>query len=145
MNRYTFGAASEAQLATIDDRLSDVLRLALSWGVMDFSVYKGHRTIEEQQEVFRQGKSQIDGINKKGKHNYYPSQAADILPYPSIINGVNVWNDKDRFCKLAGLIFGAAAVLDYEIRWGGDWDGDGNNADSTFNDYPHFEIIGQKT
>lgn len=65
----------------------------------------------------------------------------DLIPYPGTVNGVNVWNDKQRFSVLAGLIMAAAAEEGVKIRWGGDWDGDGNNADSSFHDMPHFELV----
>jgi peptidoglycan LD-endopeptidase CwlK len=32
-----------------------------------------------------------------------------------------------------------------EIRWGGDWDGDGDLSDHKFNDLPHFELIDSST
>lgn len=139
MKKLAFGTRSEANLHSCDDRLQRVLRRALSYGV-DFSVIEGHRTLERQLSLYNQGKSQIDGVNRKGQHNYWPSRAVDVLPYPGEINGVSVWKDKQRFCVLAGLIMAAAAEEGVAIRWGGDWDGDGNNADSDFNDLPHFEL-----
>lgn len=139
---YSFGPRSRRNLDTCDPRLVKICELALSWGVMDFAVIEGHRGIERQQELYHDGKSQIDGINLKGKHNHSPSLAVDILPYPASVNGVNVWKDSQRFNVLAGVMYSAAAALGHTIRWGGDWDGDGNNADSNFHDLPHFEIKG---
>jgi len=136
-----FGKRSKDKLKTADERLQRVVKRALSFNVLDFSVIEGNRSIERQQILFSEGRSKIDGINKKGKHNYSPSLAVDLLPYPSIVNGVNVWNDAQRFCVLAGLIYAAASLENVKIRWGGDWDGDGNNADSSFHDLPHFEIL----
>jgi peptidoglycan L-alanyl-D-glutamate endopeptidase CwlK len=44
-------------------------------------------------------------------------------------------------CYLAGVIQCAAAELGYDLRWGGNWDGDGEIIkDQKFNDLPHFEI-----
>jgi peptidoglycan L-alanyl-D-glutamate endopeptidase CwlK len=140
---YLFGSKSKSRLATADEKLQKVAQRALSFGVMDFSIIEAHRSVERQKELFDQGKSMIDGESKKGKHNYEPSLAIDIIPYPAKVNGVNVWNDKQRFCVLAGLMFAAASLEDVTLRWGGDWDGDGNNADSTFHDLPHFEILEQ--
>jgi peptidoglycan L-alanyl-D-glutamate endopeptidase CwlK len=134
------GKSSRAKLDTCDSRLIEIAEKALSYGVMDFSVTCGHRSIEEQQKLFKQGLTRIDGVSQKGKHNYSPSLAMDLMPYPAIVNGVDVWQDKQRFCVLAGLIYAASAELGYSVRWGGDWDGDGNNADSKFHDLPHFEV-----
>lgn len=139
MNSYDFGLRSRKNLETADPDLIKVAEKALSYGVMDFSVIEGHRSLARQLDLYKEGRSEIDGINRKGKHNYVPSLAIDILPYPAVINGVNVWNDKHRWCQLSGLMFAAASELGLNIRWGGDWDSDGNNNDSNFNDYPHYE------
>ena len=138
---YSFGKGSRAKLDTCDSRLIEIAEKALSYGVMDFAVTCGHRSVEEQFELYQQRLSTMDGVNKKSKHNYSPSLAMDLMPYPAVVNGVDVWEDKQRFCVLAGMIYVAAAELGYSVRWGGDWDGDGNNADSTFHDMPHFEVI----
>lgn len=141
MSSYTFGAASQRELETCHPDLQRVLERALSSGVLDFSITQGERTANEQLRLFRQGKSKIDGISKKGKHNHSPSLAADVMPYPGTVNGVNVWSDKERFARLAGLVQAAAFEEKVKIRWGGDWDGDGNNADSRFHDMPHYELV----
>ena len=138
---FRFGKSSSEKLATCDIRLQRIMQRALSFGIMDFSIIEGYRSIEEQQDKFKQGLSEIDGISKKGKHNYSPSLAVDIMPYPTGINGVDVWKDKQRFCVLAGIVLSSAKLEGVKIRWGGDWDGDGNNADSNFSDLPHFEIL----
>lgn len=138
---YKFATRSKAALLTCDPRLQHIAELALAWGVADFSVIEGFREISRQRELFAQGKSLCDGVNKRSKHNHSPSLAFDLLPSPAIVNGVNVWNDPQRFHVLAGVIYAAAAQLGHKIRWGGDWDGDGNNADSTLHDLPHFELV----
>ena len=137
---YSFGKRSRKNLDTCDPRLVEICEMALSWGVMDFAVIEGHRSIARQKELFKDGKSKIDGVARKGKHNHKPSLAVDLLPFPAEVNGVNVWSDRQRFSVLAGSLYAAAAALGYSIRWGGDWDGDGNNADSNFHDLPHFEL-----
>ena len=141
MNDFEFGDASENQLRSCEDDLQRVCRMALSYGVVDFSAIEGHRPTERQQMLFRQGKSEIDGVTEKGNHQYQPSRAVDLLPYPKMINGIDVWDDRHRFIFLAGLMFAAAAELGIKIRWGGDWDGDGNNKDSKFDDLGHYELV----
>ncbi len=137
---YAFGPASAAKLATCDDRLQRVARRALSYGIMDFAITEGLRTLEKQQEEFRNGRSQIDGVHKLSMHQHQPSKAIDVLPWPAEVNGVNVWKDPQRFSVLAGLLLAAAKEEGVALRWGGDWDGDGNNADSSLHDLPHFEL-----
>lgn len=142
--KYLFGSRSTAELETCRPELQRVAHRALGYGVMDFSVTDGRRTTEEQIKLHRQGRSTLDGVTRKSKHQAGPpqlSRAMDLMPYPGTVNGVNVWKDKQRFSVLAGLILAAAAEEGVAIRWGGDWDGDGNNADSNFHDMPHFELI----
>ncbi|WP_461522182.1 M15 family metallopeptidase domain-containing protein [Porticoccus sp.] len=137
---YSFGKRSADNLAGCDSRLQRVAARALSFGVMDFSVICGRRSIEEQKRLYSMRMTQIDGITRKSKHMYTPSLAMDLMPYPAEVNGINVWDDHQRFHVLAGLIYAAAHLEGVKIRWGGDWDGDGNNADSSFLDLPHFEV-----
>lgn len=136
---YSFGNKSEEKLNGVNPDIVRVARRALSFGVMDFSVIEGLRTAERQQDLYREGKSQLDGVTVRSKHQ--GGNAIDILPYPAVVNSVNVWDDKQRFCVLAGLMYAAASLEGVSIRWGGDWDGDGNNADSSFFDAPHFELV----
>lgn len=138
---FKLGNRSTANLARCNEALQRVARRAISYGVFDFSVIEGHRTLARQQQLYAEGKTQIDGVTQKGKHNEEPSEAMDLLPYPHELNGINVWADRQRFSVLAGLIYAAAAEEGVNIRWGGDWDGDGNNVDSSFNDLPHFELL----
>lgn len=141
MNEFEFGARSTRNLETCDERLERIARRALAYGILDFSCIEGHRSTKRQQRLFHSGKTTLDGIDDKSKHQTDPALAMDLLPYPGKLNGVDVWEDYPRFCRLAGLIQAAAAEEGIKIRWGGDWDGDGNNADSKFDDFPHFELV----
>ena len=135
---YKFGNRSLKNLETCDPALQAVVNRVMEWQVMDFSVTEGHRSIERQQKLFKQGRSKLDGINKKGKHNYMPSRAVDLAPYPID------YQDLDRFKILAGLMFAAAAEEGVVIRWGGDWDMDWNMAEGDSWDKPHFELMGKR-
>lgn len=136
-----FSKRSQDILSTCHPDLQRVVSRALCLQVIDFSVIEGHRSAQRQQELFTQGRTQLDGVKKRSKHNADPSEAVDLLPWPYTVNGVNVWDDKLRFHMLAGVMFSAASLESVRLRWGGDWDGDGNNADSNFHDLPHFEIL----
>ena len=50
------------------------------------------------------------------------------------------WNDIDKFNKIKDAMFQAAKELDVNLRWGADWDGDGNYREKVEYDSPHFEI-----
>ena len=78
------------------------------------------------------GKSQLE--YPKSRHNLVPSMAVDVCPYPID------WNDRERFSYFAGYVRGVAAGMGIDIRWGGDWDSDGEVKDNSFDDLPHFEL-----
>jgi peptidoglycan L-alanyl-D-glutamate endopeptidase CwlK len=50
------------------------------------------------------------------------------------------WKDMKRFYYLAGIVKAVALARKVKIRWGGDWDGDHDFKDQTFNDLVHFEL-----
>lgn len=141
-NNYAFGANSERVLSTIDDDLARVFRRALSFGVIDFSVVDGARSEERQAVYVRNGFSQTLESKHVVTEDGEKARAGDVLPWPAFVNGRSAWNDRDRLCRLAGVIQAAAALEGVPIRWGGDWDGDGNNLDSDFDDLYHFEKVG---
>jgi len=90
--------------------------------------------VQRQRALYKQGTTRIDGLTKLSQHNYSPSRAFDLAPYPID------WQDRARFYVLAGVVLGAAADLGIDLRWGGDWDGDGTFQDQNFHDLPHFEL-----
>lgn len=130
---YKFGRISQSRLNTCHPDLQKLMGEVIK--LYDFSVLEGERTLEKQQEYFKAGRSKLDGINKKSKHQSSPSLAIDIAPYP--IN----FKDLSRFYYLAGLVIAKADDLGIKIRWGGDWDRDNDFKDQRFNDLPHFELV----
>lgn len=132
-----FGDLSKKRLATADKKLQDVLNEAIKH--YDFTILYGHRTKEEQFELYRQGRelvggvwvktgktvTNLDGKMKLSQHNYLPSRAVDVAPYPID------WNDIKRFEDMAKVILDSANKLGIKITWGGKW---------KMKDYPHFEI-----
>ena len=101
----------------------------------DCTILEGTRTLDTQQEYFRQGRSTLDGVNKKSKHQSLPSMAVDAICYPID------WNDKARLYHFGGYVKGVADRMGIKIRWGGDWSGDNNFKDQNFHDLPHFELV----
>lgn len=133
-----FGSRSLHNLRTCHPDLVRVLKLALSWGVIDFAVVEGHRGEARQNAAFEAGNSKLRWPD--GKHNDFPSRAADLAPW---IGGAIPWNDRRYWDVLAGAVLAAAAQLGVELRWGGDWDGDTDLSDQKFNDLGHFELRGR--
>lgn len=137
---YKFSSFSQANLASADPRLQEILNEAIK--LFDFNVSEGHRTVERQQELYAQGRTkpgkivtQIDGVRTKGKHNYKPSKAVDVNPWPIDFST----KGRERYIHLGGIILAIAHMKGYKIRWGNDWNMDDNFKDGW--DLPHFEVL----
>lgn len=98
----------------------------------DHTVMEGHRNKEAQNKYFAEGKSKLQWPN--GEHNAIPSKAVDAAPLPID------WNDREKFTLFAGFVKGVAAAKGIKIRWGGDWNGDNQVKDNSFDDLVHFEL-----
>ena len=128
-----FSERSRQRLLTCDDRLVVVCSDAIRW--FDFSVIYGHRSNEEQDALYAQGRTEPGNIvtNLRGGqsiHNTDPSRAVDLAPYvPG--RGV-VWDDVGLFHELYGVILCCASQRGIEIEWGGHW--------TRFVDRPHFQV-----
>ena len=131
---FKLGNASREKLVTCHPRLQEIIEEAISVTPYDFTVLEGHRSVELQQKAFRDGMSQIDGVSKMGNHNFTPSRAVDVAPWPID------WENLKRFHILAGIILGVAGSMNVTLRWGGDWDRDGDFTDQRLHDLPHFEV-----
>lgn len=136
-----FSKKSRAMLEQVHPDLQLIMEEAIK--IIDFSITEGARTKEKQLEYFKAGKSKT--LNSKHLPKYCAqygrnySMAIDIVPYP-----VN-YNDRERFCLLAGIVLGIAKILldqgkiKHRIRWGGDWNRNCITKDESFSDLPHFE------
>ena len=123
-----FGKRSRERLKGVDARLVNVLNEVVKY--FDITVIEGLRSQERQNELVAQGKSKT----KFGKH--VKGKAVDIAPYPID------WEDRERFHYMGGMIRGIGKQLNVNIRWGGDWDSDGEIKDNNFDDLVHVEIRG---
>ena len=127
-----FGRNSRKQLSTADDRLQFLAHIVLK--IKDHSVIKGHRNQREQHTAFIEGHSELDWPN--GTHNDMPSRAIDVQTYPLPETDQEL---REEQLYLLGLYKGVAYMKDIPIRSGGDWDRDGEIADTTFDDFFHVE------
>lgn len=98
----------------------------------DLIVIEGHRGQEKQDQFYQQKLSKVRWPN--GKHNAFPSHAVDLAPYPLD------WTKREAFERLYSQVKMKADELNIPIRWGGDWDGDGDRTDQKFNDLVHYEL-----
>jgi len=146
---YQFGKRSAEKLQTCHKDLQVIMNLSLSRSKIDFGISEGYRTTGRQKELFDQGKSKIDGINKLGKHNLSPSEAVDIYTYHSDKKTRSkIAYDKSHLSYISGIIDSCVLELlekgdiTHKIRWGANWDSDGIiDFDQSFDDFPHFELL----
>lgn len=118
----------------------------------------GHRSAAEQTALFAQGRQPLVVLNRLRKeaglpafpagsteakrvvtwvttsrHMELPSSALDVAMLQA--DGSVTW-DAGALEKFARLVKAA----DERVRWGGDWDRDGDTADEKSPDRPHFEV-----
>ncbi len=116
---------SETSKRRLSDCHPDLQRLF--YKVIEFkdcSVLSGYRNKDQQNKAFKDGKTKA--VWGKSNHNVMPSKAVDVMPYPIH------WDDYDGLYEFAGFVKGIAAMLDIEIKWGGDF--------KSYFDGAHWEI-----
>lgn len=91
---------------------------------IDVAVICGHRCQEDQDEAYTCGRSKLMWPNSK--HNRFPSEAMDVVPYPVD------WSNIPRFADMCRRIERIAKDLEIEIRLGRDF---------SFKDWPHVELV----
>ena len=123
-----FGKRSRERLKGVDSKLVNILNELVK--IMDVTIIEGLRTQERQDKLVTKGASKT----KFSKH--IEGKAVDVAPYPVD------WEDRERFHYMGGMIRGIAKQMKVNVRWGGDWDGDGEVADNSFDDLVHIELKG---
>jgi peptidoglycan L-alanyl-D-glutamate endopeptidase CwlK len=141
-----FAPRSRVQLATCDQRLVDLFNEVIKG--TDCIVLQGARSAAEQAENVRKGVSKTQDSKHVTDESHPLARAADVAPFPL------VWPDATkqspleyaktigRFYHFAGVVQECARLMSIPIRWGGDWDRDGDFTDQTFDDLDHFELVG---
>jgi len=129
----TWSAKSLAVRATLDPRLEQLVDALLLR--MDVSLICGHRTEREQAEAYGSKHSKLKW--PKSKHNSYPSLAVDIQPYPYPATENDL---RAALGYMAGLCWVLSEAQGFKIRWGGDWNRNGDVTDNGFDDLFHLEI-----
>lgn len=154
--------------ASLDELLTAALELQMLFEdivpVFDCKVLQGKRTEEEQQRNIDRGVSKT----MNSKHVYpldAPSRAVDVAPYPlkwpnlkgayneiqellaqgaeksRVLAAIKEYSkDLGRFYYFGGYVLGRADERGLRLRWGGDWDGDRDVSDQSFDDLVHFEL-----
>ena len=121
----------------VNPDLIKVLYMAIERTPIDFGIawMGGLRTPEEQNDLFEKGNSQKDGYTNLSKH-----QSGNAIDLNVFVDGKFVENN-EMTCIVAGVMFACAEALGVNIRWGLDWDSDGDIRDTGFRDIYHFELL----
>ena len=138
---YSFGKKSAANLATTHKLMQRVARRALELTPYDFAIVHGWRGKDIQNALHASGASETPWPGSKHNHtkNGEPcSLAVDFAPW---VGNSIPWNETHVFAVIAGCFFAAAAELGIDLRWGGDWDGDGNTQEHKLQDWGHIELV----
>lgn len=138
---YKLSKRSLSRLDTCHKDLKKLAEVAIINSPYDFGITHGHRTPEEQNELFQKGRTKqgkvvtyVDGYKKKSKHNYSPSLAFDIVVW---VSGEITWKPSfyeivaSHILEVAEDLFEKGEIKN-RIVWGGNW--------KKFKDYPHFQI-----
>lgn len=119
---YKFSKRSLEKLKGVDERLVEVMTIALSRSKNDFGITEGLRDIETQKRYVAEGKSQtMKSYHLRGK-------AVDVVIYKD----KKVTWDLKYYKELNDLVQEIAIEKGYKITWGGSW--------KTLVDGPHFQI-----
>jgi len=157
-----FGTRSLKVQGTLHADLVKITNLMITRTKVDVGLHQGARTIEEQREYHRNGKSNVnpdaysslEELAEKGKHitiaghpKYGKSRAVD-LHIAEKYQGKGLTWDMIHLSYVAGVMISCAQELydkgeiTHLLRWGCDWDSDGIIAlDQKLDDGPHFELI----
>lgn len=147
---YQFGNTSLERLQTCHKELQILMKASLANSDVDFGIAVGERTVEEQRKLFKDGKSKLnpDTDLEKAKHVTTKdrpwAEAVDIYAW---VNSSASYRS-EHIIYLMGIIRAThttlynLGVLERKIRWGGNWDLDGEVVtDQTFQDLVHVELI----
>lgn len=142
---YEYGSGSLQKLSTCHPVWRRIANRALKLSQYDIIIVCGHRGKEIQDAYYEAGKSMKKWPNSRHNRSDDPyqnyqdaiSDAIDFAPY---VNGRINWEDAHIFSNVAGCFMTVANDMAVRLRWGGDWDGDGESTDQRLMDWGHLEI-----
>ncbi len=142
---FVFGQSSLIKLDMLHLEVRETCELGLSWQIYDFTIVWTWRGKEVQNQAFLAGNSGKEWPDSK--HNILDangkplSDAVDFAPWCMLPTGKMgiPWNDTHAFAVIGGLLLATSKQLDYNMRYGGDWDMDGLTTDQKLMDWGHLE------
>lgn len=147
---FVLGANSRANLEGVHPDLVRVIERAIALSRVDFKVIEGVRTPARQKKLFAQGRTAPGPKvtwTLNSNHFVKPTtgfgHAVDLLPAPydwKLDDPKSTPAMDDNFALVSAAMYQAAAELGVRIRWGANWDGDGQWREKGESDNPHFEL-----
>ena len=138
---HVLSARSRTRLQGVHPDLIRVVERAIQLSRQDFTVLEGVRTLERQKQLYAQGRTKPGPkvtwtLNSRHFVDPKPGygHAVDLAPFPID------WSDLTKFDAISRAMFDAAKELGIAIRWGADWDRDGQPRERGESDSPHFEL-----
>jgi peptidoglycan L-alanyl-D-glutamate endopeptidase CwlK len=132
LGRWRFSAASLKRMVGVHPDLVAVAHYALRVSPIDFLVTPtgGVRSQTQQLELVRKG------VSRTTRSRHLTGHAIDVVSWKK---GKASWTLPDAL--LVHQAFAdASRALSVPLRWGGDWDGDGDWKDERFLDAFHHEL-----
>ncbi len=123
---YNFSQRSLVNLRGIDPQLVTLMLEVLK--TIDISITSGLRSQQQQQDLHAKGRSQLDGITRKSKHQL--GRAVDFVAYGNRPS----FNGRDN-AYIAGFIHATAIRLNRPVRLGARWDRKPCSETSLFDPY----------
>ncbi len=138
---YRYGANSRLKLDTCHPGLKEIAFNVLKRSPYDITILHGWRSKDQQNALYDSGASQVQWPDSE--HNYVnggtpESLALDFAPW---LDGFIPWHETHIFACIAGIFISEANRLGYKLRWGGDWDADGNTKEHKLQDWGHVELV----
>ena len=137
---WVYGKRSASKLVTCHRELQDVFDLYRKKDFYEITIIHGWRGEDIQHQAYIEGNSTKDWPNSK--HNIITPQeepcsdAVDYGPWTMLPSGkMGVpWKDTHAFAIVGGLLLACSKELGYNLRYGGDWDMDGQTTDQRLMD-----------
>lgn len=129
---FRLGTRSLQRLEGVHPDMMAVVQYAIRISAVDFGIPKtgGKRTVKTQHALMGSGAS------KTLRSRHLTGHASDIYAY---VDGKATW-EPQHVMKVHAAFEAASLALDVPLRWGGDWDMDGDIRERGEDDLVHHEL-----
>lgn len=152
--KFHLSQKSLGKLKGVHPKLVKVVKRAIEITDEDFTVGEGVRSKARQRQLVAKGASKTMNSKHLIQKDGY-SHAVDLFWYKG---GKVSWDtdnveafysldpnkEYEGYQEIGYAMLTAAKELGVKVRWGADWDMDGQHTDHKFLDWVHFEVRGVK-